>query len=372
MQNFRDVLVSNAKNMIWGNKVPEKILVIESDDWGSNRMPSKEMLSDLIRKGILSENCSPNDRFDTIIRSSDIESLYEVLTSVKDKYGNHAVISPFFNATNPDFDAIRRDGFEQYHYETFDTTLSRYGEKDTTLDLLHSGIHDGIICPAYHGREHLCVPLWMRYLQKNESTVRNAFDYHYYSVPNINGVPKEARAFRPSLYFDTATDKDYIKSALADGVALLEKVLGVKPTCFCPPNGLSHIEFDEELSKYGIIGIKASEKRIEPDGNGGYSIRKIKWPSQNQWGQKYYYRNCWFEQYQQRIDAVDFCMTQISGAFRWKRPAIICSHHVNYVGGINIKNRDRGLKLLQVLLSRVVKEWPDVVFMGSSDYVNTL
>lgn len=372
MVSFRDVLVSNAKNIFWGNKVSEKLLIIESDDWGSNRMPSKKVLSSLISNRVLPEDCSSNDRYDTIIRSSDLELLYEVLTSVRDKYGNYAVITPFFNVANPDFEAIKQDDFRRYYYETFDKTLDKYGEKESVLTLLKTGIKEGIICPAYHGREHLCVPLWMKFLQNNDPIVRKAFEYGYYSVPNIIGVPNLARAFRPSLYFDTVEDKEYIKKSLVDGIVLMEKLLSVKPTCFCPPNGISHTEFDETLSKEGIVGITTSGNRIESDGKGGYTKNRIKWPSQNAWGQKYYYRNCWFEQSQHRIDAIDFCMNQIRGAFRWNRPAIICSHHINYAGGVDVKNRDNGISLLSELLKRVIKEWPDVVFSSSNEYIKTI
>ena len=53
-------------------------------------------------------------------------------------------------------------------------------------------------------------------------------------------------------------------------------------------------------------------------------------------------------------------------AFRWKKPAVISTHRVNYVGSIDPKNRQKGLGELKRLISLILKKWPDVEFMSSS------
>jgi hypothetical protein len=52
-------------------------------------------------------------------------------------------------------------------------------------------------------------------------------------------------------------------------------------------------------------------------------------------------------------------------AFRMYKPAVICSHRVNYVGFIDQTNRDRSLKMLYQLFTSTLKTWPDVEFMTS-------
>ena len=49
------------------------------------------------------------------------------------------------------------------------------------------------------------------------------------------------------------------------------------------------------------------------------------------------------------------------------KPAIISSHRLNYVGFIDEKNRDSTLKLLDEILKRVLKKWPEVEFFNSAD-----
>jgi hypothetical protein len=65
-------------------------------------------------------------------------------------------------------------------------------------------------------------------------------------------------------------------------------------------------------------------------------------------------------------------MKEISSAFFWKRPAIISSHRVNYIGAINEKNSKRGLTDLQNLLQRIVKTWPDVQFISSEQLAHRM
>ncbi len=67
------------------------MVIFESDDWGSNYIAGKEEFNQLVRAGILSENCSPYAKYDTIARAKDLEVLFETLHSVKDANGKPAV-----------------------------------------------------------------------------------------------------------------------------------------------------------------------------------------------------------------------------------------------------------------------------------------
>ena len=76
-------LLTNIKNMyvnLRGFHTDRKLVVIESDDWGSIRMPSKDIFLELQNVGdqpekdaFLSNDCLENDK--------DLENLYEVLFS---------------------------------------------------------------------------------------------------------------------------------------------------------------------------------------------------------------------------------------------------------------------------------------------------
>lgn len=72
------------------------MIILESDDWGSNRIASRDDFKNLVKAGILNDKSSTYDRCDTIARTEDLEILFDILSSVKDKNGNSAIITPFF------------------------------------------------------------------------------------------------------------------------------------------------------------------------------------------------------------------------------------------------------------------------------------
>ena len=69
-------------------------------------------------------------------------------------------------------------------------------------------------------------------------------------------------------------------------------------------------------------------------------------------------------------DAVDTCLKQIDSAFRWKQPAIISVHRVNFIGRIIENNGDLGVYMLGELISKILNNWPDVKFMTSDQLAN--
>jgi len=48
-----------------------------------------------------------------------------------------------------------------------------------------------------------------------------------------------------------------------------------------------------------------------------------------------------------------------------RKPAVVSTHRVNFMGELRAANRDRGLVLLEELLGRMVKHWPDVEFLSA-------
>jgi hypothetical protein len=65
-------------------------------------------------------------------------------------------------------------------------------------------------------------------------------------------------------------------------------------------------------------------------------------------------------------------MREIKSAFFWRTPAIISTHRVNYASGMDIKNRDNNLKLLEMLLQNILRTWPDVEFVTSDELISII
>jgi hypothetical protein len=63
-------------------------------------------------------------------------------------------------------------------------------------------------------------------------------------------------------------------------------------------------------------------------------------------------------------------MARIQAAFLMKRPAVISSHRVNYIGFIDPKNKENGLRQLGSLLKQILKKWPDVRFVTTDQLIS--
>lgn len=82
----------------------------------------------------------------------------------------------------------------------------------------------------------------------------------------------------------------------------------------------------------------------------------------------YLTRNCNFEPSRfPHHDAWKACLRDIARAFVFRKPAIISSHRVNYIGAIDQDNRTKGLFQLRKLLFAVRQRWPDIYFLSSPE-----
>ena len=349
----------------WHTK--RKILVIESDDWGSIRMPSIEILNILINKKLEFDYIF--EKNDTLASYSDLENLFEILNSVKDKNNKSSVITANCVVTNPDFEKIKKSDFLEYHYELITETLTKYYPRTNPFNLWKQGIENSIFFPQFHGREHLNVQLWLKLLRKNISGVKEAFNHNVFS--QIMDIPNDNRTHVLSSYdYRDESDQDFIKQSIKDGVNIFKNLFGydsmsaISP-CYIWDDFIEKCYLNEGI-KYIQGGVfqkytTYQKKRLHKNGQYHYCGEK------NKLGQNYLIRNCYFEpSHFSNIDVIDNCMCKIKNAFRWRKPAIISTHRLNYIGSLNKKNRDDNLLQLRQLLRQIVRHWPEVEFMTSN------
>jgi len=367
--SIKQILKLNIKN-IPGWTTKRKIVVLECDDWGSIRMPSRQVYDKLLGAGIPVDKNRFN-RFDTLADKEDLESLFGVLSNFEDKNGNPAVITPFSNVSNPDFEKIRESGFTEYHYEVFTRTLQRYNRHPDTFKLWQEGIENGLFVPETHGREHLAVQLWMEKLREGDKKLRFAFDHEFTSV-GVEGIPEVAQQFRPEFYYNSENQRPFLEQSIKDGINLFEQIFKYKPTAFVPGNGVFHPDLEKSLSETSVQFLHTGywEPIYNTNGSISHSFHSLGEKSKS--GLRYYIRNCTFEPTEDIYTGTGLTIEQIKAAFRWNKPAVIVTHRVNFVGGIDKTNREKGLKELKLLLKEIVKKWPDVEFMSTSNLLNTL
>lgn len=218
--------------------------------------------------------------------------------------------------------------------------------------------------PQFHGREHLNIAPWMRALQNGDKEALLAFEYGLWGYNNIHPL---GLMFQAAFDLELASDLKVQELAISSGLILFEKLFGYKADFFVPPNGPFNNNLEKVAAKGGIKYMSASKIQNEVLGE-GKTRKKIHYLGQkNQHNQRYITRNCFFEPSDTTKDWVTSCLADIENAFQWKKPAVISSHRVNYIGGLNENNRKQGLEQLSILLTSIIKKWPEVEFMTSSE-----
>lgn len=367
INNLKRDISRNISNIPgWSTK--RKIVVIESDDWGSIRMSSKQAFNRLLKAGIPVDKSHYN-LYDSLESNLDLEILFETISNLQDSTGRTPVISGINIVANPNFDRIMEDKYTEYNYEPFTETLKRYPKHDKVYDLLKEGIEKRLFIPLFHGREHLNVKRWMNALQnKNKSTILG-FENKVTGIPK-NGINNElVPNFQAAFDIDSEIDLDYQKIILKEGFELFEKLYNYKSKYFVPTNGPFNNSLELDLYNHGVEFINTAKKQREPLGNGKFKLNTRFIGDMNKFNQTYITRNCFFEpsstEYNKSIDWVANCLNEIEIAFRWHKPAIISSHRVNYIGYLHPENRESGLKQFRELLSKMLNKWPDIEFMTS-------
>ena len=318
IRSFSRALAHKIVN-IPGWHTKRRIVVIESDDWGSIRMPSLEVLKRFQSKGYDLARSDYN-RLDALESNDDLSELFEVLSSFRDSRGNHPAFTANVIVGNPDFRRIRESGFSEYYYEPVTETIKRYTGRELVRSLWQKGMEEGVYMPQFHGREHVNVVRWMESLRKrspemmyafdNETTFSGIGDYNYMEV----------------LDYNSQDDLHLMKESLTEGLDIFENLFGFRSVSFIPPCYTWDSSIEKVLHQGGVRYIQGLYIQSVPTGRFGYYKKKYHFlGSSNSLGQYYLIRNSFFEpSLSGNADEVDKCLARIAIAFRWHKPAIIC------------------------------------------------
>jgi len=367
--NIRDIkreTILNIKN-IPGRRVGRKLVVIECDDYGGIRTPSRQVYEMLVDRGLADPKCVY--RLDTLANVQDMELLFSTLESVTDSKGKPAVMTPFTNVANPDFEKIRQSGYREYHFEKFTDTLLRYEHGAGVFELWKQGMERGIFVPEYHGREHITVQLWLQKLREGNQDLILAFDNNYVAL-RMKDAPSGTSGFRPEFYFNSQDQLPFLKGSIKSGVDLFKDLFGYTPRVLAPSNAIFHPDLERSVAKAGVKFLNVWHMNPVPDKEGKIKMKYYRNGKTASNGLTYYVRNCAFEPTDNGYGGIDTTMQQIHAAFRWHKPAIISTHRSNFVGGIEPFNRESGLSELKKLLVAILQRWPDVEFLSSSEMLN--
>lgn len=348
-----------------GWRTDRKLVVIESDDWGSIRMPDKNTYNVLLSKGIKVDTC-PFNRYDCLASEKDLFLLFEVLNGFRDINGNPPILTANSIMVNPDFDKIRESQFREYHYELFTETLKKYPNHSGSFELWKQGIENNVFRPQFHSREHLHVARWMKALRDNLPETRLAFDLRLFGLSTFISN-ENRRSYLAALDVYDNNEITDIKDIIRDGLQIFQNLFGYKANSFIAPNYIWPASLEQFLSEQEIKYIKGRKIQVSPVLNSTKTKKIYHYTGQhNRHDQVYLITNCQFEpSFDYNKDAVNECLAQVEEAYSLRKPAIIAMHRVNVIGSIEQSNRERNLRLLKDLLTGIQKKWPDVEFFSA-------
>jgi len=366
--NFLRSAAKLASN-IPGWHTERKIVVIESDDWGSIRMPSADVYQSLLNKGIPVDK-DPFCKYDSLASEDDLSCLFEVLNNFKDKNGRSPVFTANSVVANPDFKRIKDSDFEEYYYETFDITLQRYPELGNPLHLWNEGFKKGFFIPQFHGREHLNFSRWLKLLKEKDTATIYGFEMGVFGhAPGKSGRLEYIMA---ALDGDTEADFDRHKRMLIDGADIFRKMWGMNSKSFIAPCYIWNKRIEETLKNIGVEYIQGILNQLELKKD-KYELRYHYLGQQNNMGQFYLIRNAFFEpSINPKFDFISDCLKRASIAFKFNKPLIISTHRLNYISRLSVRNRDNNLLLLKELLNKILAKWPDVEFKSTPELGDTI
>lgn len=333
-------------------------------------MPNKETLEELISQGLtFTDNYNLNDSIES---DEDLALLFNVLLTHKDSKGNHPCITANCLMANPNFKQISKSNYNQYSFELVSDTFSEYNNSDTLKKYWLEGNSKNIFSLQFHGREHLNVSLWLNALRSAKPETILAFKYNFFGLLT-DTTSIRSKHFLAAFDFQNEAELDSQKSILQEGLQLFEQLFGYKSESFIAPNYIWSNQLDKTLKDSGVKYVQTQRFQLEPTTTKFYknSFRYTGQKSKN--GLLYLVRNCYFEPSENpKIDWVQSCLKEIELSFKMKKPAIISSHRVNFISRINKENRDKNLESFSKLIKEILKKWPDVEFLSTTELGNII
>ncbi len=326
------------------NKLKQKYIIIESDDWGLERALDKQSV-EWMKKKYTPEKMS-RWSFDSLETEEDMNKLYEVLNLYKGKFDSPPVITANFITYNVDYSVKETLQFRSLS-DGFNDSGNNIKEK------YFEGIQCGLIFPQLHGYSHYNISESEKYFNTSEG--KESFENNFfYAKTTIKGY----LSFLHGEFGSENFKNNYLNLASEE----FKKYFGFYSSTLIPPTFIFDKEYIDEVKKNNIKLIQSSNRLVTTDG------KRYKYPYlQNRKGLYWSIRNARLDPHvSYGFDHLQ-CLDSIEKAFKYDLPAVIDFHRVNFAGSFDPAYRSDTLKELSLLLKSIHKKWPDSQFIHSQN-----
>jgi hypothetical protein len=325
-------------------KIDQKYVIIESDDWGLERAKDFDSLEKCKRK--YGEELFSRWSTDALETTEDLDYIYDLMNSFKSKFETKPVITANFITHN--IDQKRPD------FLTF-KSLSQNNRE--LLDKYNEGISLKYFKPQLHGFSHY-----------NNTKIAQDFNSESFQEDIKNGFPliKTTLKGNLSLYrgecFDPNFEANFEKSQQE-----FKAVFGFFSATFVPPNYLFSNHNFKSLNDFDCKLLQASNHFINEK---GFSFMV---PLLNKKrGVLFSVRNARIDPQPEYNYLSESCIKQIEHAFKYKMPAVLDIHRVNFSGKFMPKMRMQTIEELEKVLLYLYRKHPETIFVTSDQLATIL
>jgi len=353
------------RSLVLSKKVNKKIIVIESDDWGSERIPNSEVREELATLGIDMES-NPHSKYDSLERFEDLLELEHVLDYFANEYNKKIKITANFITANPYFERIKESKYQEYFFEPFNLTYFNRDKNQDVLNQIKKMINKNYFQPQFHGREHINVNFWLEELKNGNQDFLNAFKRNCYAIDS-NKMSKNRKNLMAALEYENDDQKRFVEESISAGHQIFKDVFGFNSTTFIAPRYVWNDQINDRLLREGITHLQTVMYQQSFKNKQYETVFHYTGQKNRKCDLKYLVRNVYFEPSYGKIDWVKNAMDKIDLAFKFKTPAIISMHRINFVGGIDQNARGNHLNQFKTLLESIITRYPEVEFLSSDE-----
>ena len=348
-------------------KSNRKILVLESDDWGSLRFAS----TDSFKHFNLGE-LDVYGRLDQFEGLEDLVALKQVFSKYRDRFGKHPILTANVAVANPDIAKIKDKSWNSYYYETSCQTFQRLG-KGEVWSLWLEMISDGFVKPQFHCREHLNIYDFQKYFQSPSSVKSRAiFEQDHFGFMTSDNSSLKGN-FQAAWDYTTEDGYQEVATSIKEGLHIFRELYGFNSKTAIAPSYTWNRRIEKLLAAEGVLGLQGIARRKNPRGGKNLLFSNLRYTGRkNAFKQTNLVRNAFFEPSHSEVFGAEICLKRIEDAFEKGIPAIVGTHRVNFMGGADQENRDKNLEAFDGVLKQLVLKYPDIEFRASDELIDII
>ncbi|MEM0117517.1 MAG: hypothetical protein QXV32_03645 [Conexivisphaerales archaeon] len=338
-------------------------VTFESDDWGMcGEMKDRNSLRRVLEIEHQGEESANRMKYSNTLESyEDLTSLYSVLRSFKDSLGRSPIFTANYVMSNPDFKSIEKSNFSMY----IDIPISQgfpdgWNDRGPVLRGWKEGMHLKVWRPEYHGLAHFNFKVWLNSLRNADKISKDFFEMSMVNYERKGTAVSEYVFDQKRGIFESYTNQH---AYVSKGCRLFGALFGYKPLATIPPHDVWNAATELAFLKCGIRFIQSEKTRLAgavfpPHKISLAPFGAMKTAMLIQIVITKILRNIWLEM----NDDLDYAFEAFEYVSKSGFPAVIDTHRVNYVTGVNPVLADKGRNRLYKFLK----------FLSEDSHVNYL